>query len=525
MRVFKSHPLLKLLNDFLIDSSQPLNLSFAWNFGSLLAVSLIIQIVTGVTLAIHLDLLAEYSVHVNFVEYYNNIIGVTLVSSLKDIKVSKGDEINKIILNNLKKKILTLKYKNININDEFCEWLRGFTDAEGYFLIQANSRKVVNSSDEIVTYYNFNFRYIIHLSIKDKDVLYIIQENLGGIGQVIVNEKNKDVSFIVSNKDDLEKLIEIMCNYFNNLNTVKLLDFLAWNEAREIYYEYTGKTEIPKHKDLAFTNVYKKIISLKNACNKSRINYILPIDHKVTITKYWLLGFIEGEGCFSYHDNGIYFSLNQTIVNRYVLVAIKDFLINYAGKSNLTLTIADCKPNKTNQKPYSVLSVGRNYTCAKTLISVLIDLSWLSLKRLDFIDWVIIYLLLAEGKHYLNVGLNTITSLRSRMNLRRVYNKLEIDDKLKDLLFSDSNFIETEQTGVLKVIESSHRNKKIQIIDSYVLVANVENSVSFGFRSNAVCALYFSVSKVTIGRWISRNSSVVTKLGTFIFKKVIKHHE
>jgi len=51
MRVFKSHPLLKLLNQFVIDSSQPLNLSFAWNFGSLLAVCLIIQIVSGVTLA------------------------------------------------------------------------------------------------------------------------------------------------------------------------------------------------------------------------------------------------------------------------------------------------------------------------------------------------------------------------------------------------------------------------------------------------------------------------------------------
>lgn len=53
MRVFKSHPLLKLLNSYIIDSSQPLNLSFAWNFGSLLAVCLIIQIVSGVTLAMH----------------------------------------------------------------------------------------------------------------------------------------------------------------------------------------------------------------------------------------------------------------------------------------------------------------------------------------------------------------------------------------------------------------------------------------------------------------------------------------
>ena len=55
MRIFKSHPLLQLLNSYLIDSSQPTNLSFAWNFGSLLATCLIIQIVTGVTLAMHFN--------------------------------------------------------------------------------------------------------------------------------------------------------------------------------------------------------------------------------------------------------------------------------------------------------------------------------------------------------------------------------------------------------------------------------------------------------------------------------------
>lgn len=49
----KSDPLLKLINSYLIDSSQPINLSYLWNFGSLLAVCLVIQIVTGVTLAMH----------------------------------------------------------------------------------------------------------------------------------------------------------------------------------------------------------------------------------------------------------------------------------------------------------------------------------------------------------------------------------------------------------------------------------------------------------------------------------------
>nr|YP_007507062.1 apocytochrome b [Ceratocystis cacaofunesta]AFO38094.1 apocytochrome b [Ceratocystis cacaofunesta]WPM94726.1 apocytochrome b [Ceratocystis fimbriata]WPM94779.1 apocytochrome b [Ceratocystis fimbriata] len=53
MRILKSHPLLKLVNGYLIDAPQPSNLNYLWNFGSLLAVCLVIQIVTGITLAMH----------------------------------------------------------------------------------------------------------------------------------------------------------------------------------------------------------------------------------------------------------------------------------------------------------------------------------------------------------------------------------------------------------------------------------------------------------------------------------------
>jgi ubiquinol-cytochrome c reductase cytochrome b subunit len=53
MRILKSHPLLKMVNSYVIDSPQPSNISYLWNFGSLLAFCLIIQIVTGVTLGMH----------------------------------------------------------------------------------------------------------------------------------------------------------------------------------------------------------------------------------------------------------------------------------------------------------------------------------------------------------------------------------------------------------------------------------------------------------------------------------------
>jgi len=53
MRILKSHPLLKIVNSYIIDSPQPSNISYLWNFGSLLAFCLVIQIATGVTLGMH----------------------------------------------------------------------------------------------------------------------------------------------------------------------------------------------------------------------------------------------------------------------------------------------------------------------------------------------------------------------------------------------------------------------------------------------------------------------------------------
>nr|WNH20515.1 cytochrome b [Chilorhinus platyrhynchus] len=49
----KTHPLLKIANDALVDLPTPSNISAWWNFGSLLGLCLIAQIITGLFLAMH----------------------------------------------------------------------------------------------------------------------------------------------------------------------------------------------------------------------------------------------------------------------------------------------------------------------------------------------------------------------------------------------------------------------------------------------------------------------------------------
>uniref|UniRef100_A0AAU7YS48 Cytochrome b n=2 Tax=Rhopalus TaxID=238590 RepID=A0AAU7YS48_9HEMI len=49
----KTHPLIKIMNSSLIDLPTPSNISLWWNFGSLLGLCLMIQIITGIFLAMH----------------------------------------------------------------------------------------------------------------------------------------------------------------------------------------------------------------------------------------------------------------------------------------------------------------------------------------------------------------------------------------------------------------------------------------------------------------------------------------
>lgn len=53
MRILKNNVILRLYNSYLVDSPQPANISYVWNFGSLLATCLILQILTGCFLAMH----------------------------------------------------------------------------------------------------------------------------------------------------------------------------------------------------------------------------------------------------------------------------------------------------------------------------------------------------------------------------------------------------------------------------------------------------------------------------------------
>ena len=53
MKLLKGQPIFGLLNFYMVDSSQPANIFYLWDFRSLLRMCLVIQIFTGFFLAMH----------------------------------------------------------------------------------------------------------------------------------------------------------------------------------------------------------------------------------------------------------------------------------------------------------------------------------------------------------------------------------------------------------------------------------------------------------------------------------------
>src|SRR6185437_9512762 len=59
MKLLKRNQVLSLVNNYVVDSPLPSNISYLYNYGSILGIILVIQIITGILLAMH------YTAHVD----------------------------------------------------------------------------------------------------------------------------------------------------------------------------------------------------------------------------------------------------------------------------------------------------------------------------------------------------------------------------------------------------------------------------------------------------------------------------
>lgn len=150
--------------------------------------------------------------------------------------------------------------------EKFYQWFVGFSEAESCFKIKAKNR-----NDKLHSFY---FEFEIHLHIDEIELLKLIRDILG-IGIVYAREKSNSCSYIVGNEEGIRILMDIFDRY--TFNGIKLLDYNDFRAAFLLYFDRFGTLT----KDLI-----TKILSLKAGMNKGRVNFSMPSDHVVNITKY-----------------------------------------------------------------------------------------------------------------------------------------------------------------------------------------------------------------------------------------------
>jgi len=115
-----------------------------------------------------------------------------------------------------------------HVSTEFLQWLSGFVDAEGNFLISIDRNYV-------------RFRFKISLHVDDIEVLKIIQAKLG-VGLVSI-ENEQYCSFVVQNIDSIKNIIIPIFKTFP-LQTNKRVDFNDFYEVVKLKEKGKNLTDV-----------------------------------------------------------------------------------------------------------------------------------------------------------------------------------------------------------------------------------------------------------------------------------------
>ncbi len=158
-------------------------------------------------------------------------------------------------------------------------------------------------------------------------------------------------------------------------------------------------------------------MELKASMNKARSEYTLPSNHKVVVTFPWLLGFIEGDGSFSFNKLVPRLSIQLTLIDKPVLIAINEF---FGGIGSLTTISRSSQKGRESHAPEVSLEFNKIAFLYNVIVPTFTSLTFYSKKGLDFADWTICVRVYFSGRHTLQEGKYLIALLRSRMNNNRL---------------------------------------------------------------------------------------------------------
>lgn len=166
---------------------------------------------------------------------------------------------------------------------------------------------------------------------------------------------------------------------------------------------------------------FNKIEKIKESMNSNRTNFYGYNISDSPISKYWLLGFVEGDGSFHFTNNRAVFSITQK--DRQILEAISLFLKNIPRAPIFNGLFICPQPNciitgKNNNTAYQ-LSVTDTDVLFQYIFPFFKDLPFLSRKGVDFKILSLGLFLIILGYSKIPTGKAILLKLANNMNSKR----------------------------------------------------------------------------------------------------------
>lgn len=374
---------------------------------------------------------------------------------------------------------LTLDFWSNNL-DSFFQWFIGFTEAEGCFKVKPKYR------DNKSSVHSFYFEFEIHLHIDEINLLNFINSRLG-VGKVYIRETSNSCSYIIGNEKDLRILIDIFDRY--TFNGIKLLDYLDFKKAFFMYFD---------RQETLSESLSNLILKIKEGMNTGRKSFSMPKDHQLKVTKYWLLGLIEGEGSFNIYREHLIpnFQLLLTGVQKPLLKEIKQHFINNLNFDEYSLwkinnssiiSINDLNA-RGKSKPTVRLLIKDVRLLNNYIIPYLSSMPFISKKGYDFKDFALICKVLYVGAQedvkiknltiQLSKGMNKFRLSTYKGSKDKPLTSKELELLNNTITLKNSQGIEYKNSVVYFLNISNHD----LIVDSLTEAANLLNISSDTLR-------------------------------------------
>lgn len=284
-------------------------------------------------------------------------------------------------------------------------WVTGFSDAESSFSIRIGKDKSRLLGIRVLPVYS------IELHIRDIKVLHKIKEYFN-VGTVIVRIRNGKSTGIYS-VQSINDLVTVIIPHFLKypLITQKQADFILFSLVVKLIYNKEHLTEEGIH----------KILSIRASMNKGLtrgLKDLFPniigvdrplINNQIIKSPFWLVGFVDGEGCFYLKINkskrvSLVFSITQHSRDVHLFNVIKDY-INCG-----VIEEVSTRPNEVNLIVYKlndlvikIIPIFDNYLITK--------------KYLDLKYFKEVSDLMLKKEHLIEEGLKKIISIKELKNL------------------------------------------------------------------------------------------------------------